>query len=115
MASDTGEQHSRPHTRAQRALFVDPSACRLLSGSAAYVRSDHCTAFGHAQTAEAFVFEDGYAVVSNLLVAAEGNSVQSMLLHIGSFCDTQFCPDRHIFAKVSVTFAIDSPTLSCLP
>jgi len=53
--------------------------------------------------------------VINLLVAAAGSSMQSMLLHIGSFCGTQICPDRRIFAQVSVTFAADSPTLSCLP
>ncbi len=47
------------------------------------------------------------------MVAAEGNSVQSMLLHVGSFCGGQFCPDRRIF--VSVTILADSPTLSCLP
>ncbi len=61
MAPDTGEQHSRPHTKAQRALFAEPSARKLLSRFAMYVRGDHRTAFGHASTAEAFVFEDGHA------------------------------------------------------
>ncbi len=82
-----------------------------MSGFAAYVRGDHRTAFGHASRGEAFVFEDDHADVINLLAAAEGNSMQSMLLHIGSFCGTQSRPDRRMLAKVLGTFATDSPTL----
>lgn len=48
MAPDTGEQYSRPHTKAQLGLFADPSARGLLSGFAAYVRGHHRAAFGHA-------------------------------------------------------------------
>ena len=86
-----------------------------MTGFAAYVRGHHHAAFGHAWTAEGFVFEDHRGDVINLLVAAEFRIMQSMLLHISSFCDTQSCPDKRILAQVSVTSTADSPTLLCLP
>lgn len=62
---DDAEYH-RPHTKAQRALFLAPSARKLLFSFATYVRGDHRTAFGHGSNVAAFSYEHDHTQTQHL-------------------------------------------------